>query len=134
MVREADPNYTRLSRQPWVYEFSNGRLFIDPLQTYGNPIVVVGGLYDDGGVLALDVATSWPTSQAGLSAGQVWSNGGVCSVVQPAAPYPLAQPVYWDQTSSVTLLALGGSNLPIEDPRSLNQIWNSGGEIWISNG
>lgn len=34
MVREADPNYTRLSLQPWVYEFSNGRLFVDTLPVY----------------------------------------------------------------------------------------------------
>lgn len=34
MVREADPDYTRLSRQPWVYEFSNGRLFVDAMLLY----------------------------------------------------------------------------------------------------
>lgn len=34
MVREADPNYTRQSLQPWVYEFSNGRLFVDSLPLY----------------------------------------------------------------------------------------------------
>jgi hypothetical protein len=33
-VKEADPNYVRLSLQPWVYEFSNGRLFVDTLPTY----------------------------------------------------------------------------------------------------
>jgi len=31
---ESDPNWTRLSLQPWVYEFSNGRLFVDTLPTY----------------------------------------------------------------------------------------------------
>lgn len=34
MVREADPGYTRQSLQPWCYDFSNGRLFIDTLPTY----------------------------------------------------------------------------------------------------
>lgn len=34
IVRENDPNYTRLSLQPWVYEFSNGRLFVDTLPVY----------------------------------------------------------------------------------------------------
>lgn len=34
VVREADPNFTRLSLQPWVYEYSNGRLFLDTLPTY----------------------------------------------------------------------------------------------------
>ena len=37
MVQEADPNWNRLSLQPWVFEFSNGRLFVDwlPLYTSG---------------------------------------------------------------------------------------------------
>jgi len=34
-VLEADPAYQRLSLQPWCYEFSNGRLFVDPLPLYG---------------------------------------------------------------------------------------------------
>lgn len=35
LIRENDPNYTRTSLQPWVYDFSNGRLFIDALPLYG---------------------------------------------------------------------------------------------------
>ena len=35
LVREADPNFTRLSLQPWVFDFSNGRLFVDWLPLYG---------------------------------------------------------------------------------------------------
>ena len=34
-VLEADPNWQRLALQPWVYEFSNGRLFVDSLPLYG---------------------------------------------------------------------------------------------------
>jgi hypothetical protein len=34
MCRENDPNFTRLSLQPWCYEFSNGRLFVDTLPVY----------------------------------------------------------------------------------------------------
>jgi hypothetical protein len=34
MVREADPDYTRKSLQPWTYEFSNGRRFLDPLPNF----------------------------------------------------------------------------------------------------
>ena len=37
MVTEADPGFRRLSLQPWVYSFSNGRLFIDrPPPLYGD--------------------------------------------------------------------------------------------------
>lgn len=34
LVRENDPNFTRLSLRPWVFEFSNGRLFVDALPLY----------------------------------------------------------------------------------------------------
>lgn len=34
LVRESDPVFTKLSLQPWVYDFSNGRLFVDPLPLY----------------------------------------------------------------------------------------------------
>lgn len=56
LVREADPNFTRLSLQPWTLEFSNGRLFIDSLPLYstfsatddllvleGGPLLLTGG-------------------------------------------------------------------------------------------
>lgn len=35
MVQEADPNWTRLLAQPVIYEFSNGRAFIQPVPAYG---------------------------------------------------------------------------------------------------
>jgi hypothetical protein len=41
MVREADPGFTRSSLQPWVYEASNGRRFIDAIPVY-TPNAVVG--------------------------------------------------------------------------------------------
>lgn len=34
IVLENDPNFRRQSLQPVVYEFSNGRLFVDTLPTY----------------------------------------------------------------------------------------------------
>jgi hypothetical protein len=36
MCLEADPDFRRLSLRPWVYEFSNGRLFIEALPVYGS--------------------------------------------------------------------------------------------------
>jgi hypothetical protein len=35
LVLEAEPGWTRASVQPVVYEFSNGRLFLDYLPLYG---------------------------------------------------------------------------------------------------
>jgi hypothetical protein len=34
MVREADPDFQRLSLRPWVYEFSNDRRFIETTPVY----------------------------------------------------------------------------------------------------
>ena len=37
MVREADPDFTRLSLRPVVYTFSKGRLVVDPIPLYTAP-------------------------------------------------------------------------------------------------
>lgn len=34
IVLDADPDWQRLSRRPWVYEFSSGRKFTDPDPLY----------------------------------------------------------------------------------------------------
>jgi len=36
IVLEADPNWRALSLQPVAYEFTNGRLFVQPVDPYGN--------------------------------------------------------------------------------------------------
>ena len=36
MCQEADPSFRKLSLRPWVYEFSNGRLFVEALPVYGS--------------------------------------------------------------------------------------------------
>lgn len=57
MCREAEgPDYTRRSLQPWVYEFSNGRIFIDHLPLYSAYAIVETfdvGLENGTGDLAL---------------------------------------------------------------------------------
>lgn len=54
IVLDADPDWQRLSRRPWVYEFSNGRRFNDP-----DPLYAASGIFildestlDGGDVLA----------------------------------------------------------------------------------
>ena len=34
LAQEADPTYQREKQQPWIYSFSNGRLFYATLPTY----------------------------------------------------------------------------------------------------
>lgn len=94
------------------------------------------GLYNDGGVctLTLGVPNTWPTDNAGLFAGALWSNGGVVSIVAGLAPTPHAPPLYfYDIVSATTLLALGGAGLPTTPPIPGTQIlWTFGGEVWIA--
>lgn len=136
LVREADPNFTRLSLQPWVYSYSNGRLFVDPLPLYN--FVFGEGLGSNGGVLIVTDATGWPTDPSGLLAGQLWSNGGdsngkngTVTVIPGIAPNPSAEQQFFGQISASQLLALGGGNFQFNIPSTLNQIWNNGGELNI---
>lgn len=92
------------------------------------------GLYSSGGVLGVSSpATGYPTSDAGLTAGAVWSNGGVVSVVPGITPDPAAAPVFFGGITASALLALGGGNLPLSRPGlGSQQLWNSSGEIWVA--
>ena len=42
MCLENDPNFRQLSLRPWVYEFSNGRRFIQPVPVYGDSLFYLG--------------------------------------------------------------------------------------------
>lgn len=127
MVREADPNYTRLSLQPWVYQFSSGRLFVDPLPLYD--FADIGeGLGNNGGVLYLEDATGWPTNGYGLSGGQLFSNGGEPTIVggAPIIGSPLL--ILFGQISSAILLTTPVQNLPWVSPEvGSGYLWNPGG-------
>jgi hypothetical protein len=119
--------------------------FVDPADGSGQLFINGGFIYiatssgigflNDGGVLQLkSPATGWPTSPAGLPAGAVWNNNFVVGVVPGITPDPSAPPVYFGVVSPSALLALGGGNLPLANPGKLNQFWNNGDEIAISNG
>lgn len=69
MCVEADPGFRQKSLRPWVYEFLNGRLFVDPLPLYD----FGGGITDDFGTpirddfgtqIQSDVATGTNTGTA----------------------------------------------------------------------
>lgn len=49
MCFEADPDFRRLSLRPWVYEFSNGRRFVEAQPVYGTT-----GITDDFGTVITD--------------------------------------------------------------------------------
>lgn len=133
MVREADPSFARQSLQPVAYDFSNGRLFVDslPLYDYG---FISEGLYDNGGILGLDDATGYPTSDAGLEGGAVYTpDGGTINVTPGTMPNPHAPAVFFGFISSAALLTLGGQDMPTTQPRAgSGQIWNLGGQLCIA--
>jgi len=89
--------------------------------------------YNNGGVLTLPLALSYPTSPSGLPDGSVWWNGGLICVVPGVTPDPSAPPVYFAGLIPGALLASGGGNLPLSNPGvGSGQIWNNGGVISIA--
>lgn len=116
--------------------------------------------YNDGGVLAFRFTpVGWPTSPAGLPYGAVWANdtgtvgiaptpgymGGQVNAsqfdlgqfnvgMQGYTPTPGAPPLFFGSITAEALLAIGGGNLPLTDPVVMNQLWNNGGEVAISDG
>jgi hypothetical protein len=107
-----------------------------------------GEFYNDGGVLGVTAPANYPPNAGGLP-GSIWSNGGVVSVVPDGFAigissiggpdgigwtYIPSSPVFFGSITPPQLLLLGGYGLPLSDPQVLNQLWNSGGEVWISAG
>lgn len=92
------------------------------------------GLGDTGGILTVVDAAGWPLSPTGLPIGAVWDDGGAAAVVPGQTPDPFAQAQYFGLITSGALLVLGGGNLPLTNPHVVNQLWNDGGLIAISNG
>lgn len=92
------------------------------------------GLQNVGGVLYVTNTTGWPTSASGLSAGAVWSNGGVVNIVPGHTPTPGVPPLIYGVNSSAQLLNRSGKNLPLTDPMSTDQIWNNANVANVSAG
>lgn len=91
--------------------------------------------YNNGGALAaLSLPVGYPTSDAGLPVGAIWSNGLEISVVPGFVPNPAATAMFFGSITAAQLLALGGGNLPLNDPFVNNQLWNDGGVVAISAG
>ncbi len=138
---EADLTATPLPPVPWATVLQS--LFLGgwlemPLQfTYtftiltGTPLT--NYLTNSGGVLMVASAADYPTSTAGLNPGDIWSNGGVVSVVPGATPDPAAPPVFFPLVTDVALLAMGGQNLPtIAGVTGSGQLWNNANVVNVS--
>src|ERR1700761_9570926 len=92
------------------------------------------GLGNNGSLLTVLTATGWPTSPSGLSAGAVWDDGGIAAVVPGQTPNPFASAQFYGLLTAGGLLVLGGGDLPLTNPHVVDQLWNDGGLIAVSNG
>lgn len=108
---------------PFQFEFAVS--IVNELTNYG--------LFNAGGVLQVTITTGWPTVGTG-AAGTVWDAGGAVYVIPGHTPSPTAPAVFYNLITSAQLLALGGGNLPLADPRNLNQLWNNAGMVCVSLG
>lgn len=92
------------------------------------------GLSNNNNMLQVNTATGWPVSPMGLADGALWYDNGVAAIIPGAIPDPFSQPQFYGLITSGGLLIIGGGNLPLSDPHVVDQLWNDGGIIAISNG
>lgn len=97
-------------------------------------VILAEGLANDGGVLQLaSNVTGWPYSDAGLSVGALWNNNWVVCVSGTTTPSGTAAPVFYNDITAASLLALGGANLPLTNPGAgTGQLWNNNGVVCVA--
>lgn len=124
LVLENDPDWIRGSLNPIVWEFSNGRRFMDPTQLYS--FTSGSGLLLDGGFLVLDGTESITTIDTGVS-GAIFSNGGfLCTSLNTT--YQPGLSAFFPAMVLDQILLIGASAWPKSAPVSgTGQIWNNGG-------
>ena len=90
-------------------------------------------LTNNGGLLQVDDAAGYPTSDTSLPDGGVYSLGGLVAVAGMPSPDPSAPTYTFSQVSAASLLLMGAENLPITSPPAGSGIlWNNGGLIYIA--
>jgi hypothetical protein len=95
-------------------------------------VLISDFLFNDGGLVALSFNPGYPTSPTGLNAGALWSNGGLVCVVPGSTPQA-APAIYFSGLNAITLLNIGGANLPTSNPGSgTGQLWNYDGIVSIA--
>lgn len=131
LVLEADPGFERARRQPWIYSFSNGRLFYSPVDPYAP--LPSSGLWDDGGVLALFETGIYPTSPEGLMPGELWVNGLTIAVIPGGVPQAGVAPMLFPGITADQLFLFGGANFQLTPPpEGSGIIWNDGNVVCVA--
>jgi len=131
LVLENDPDWVRQSLNPVVWEFSNGRRFVDPAQPYGPP--GLSGLTNNGGVLMVTSPVGWPLAKIGLLPNEVWSNSGVVCLADGSGHIPGPGPLFFGSCTADQILFFGGAGLPTSTPATgSGQLWNNGNVVCIA--
>lgn len=92
-----------------------------------------GVFIDNGGALALSDLLLYPSSDAGLPPGGIWSNSLFVFIKPGATPDPSAPLIYFGDISPAGLLALGGANIPLTNPGvGTLAFWNNGGLVCVA--
>jgi hypothetical protein len=126
LVLEADPNWQRDNLQPWIYEFSNRRLFYATIPMYGVPADT--GLFNDNGVVGLEpsAAILFPDSPVGLAPGTFWNNGLTIGITPGLHPIPSAPQLFFSSMTATTLILSQSANIPISPANvGTDQLWNN---------
>lgn len=92
---------------------------------------VVGALIliNNGHLVQISPSGGYPTTNTGLPAGAIWSDGGVVAVI-PGYTYSGAVLMFAGLTADV--LESSGADLPFTNPSNPGQLWNNGGVVSIS--
>lgn len=132
LVLEADTNWQRDNLQPWIYEFSNRRLFYATIPMYGQP--TAGGLINDGGFLMLVDDTGWPKTDTGLPPGSFFSNGLFVNLTAGATPSPPSTPPLIFPGLSVSGLLTFGPGTIVNSPQTpgSGQLFLQGGFVCVA--
>jgi hypothetical protein len=125
LVLENDPDWVRLSLNPRVWEFSNGRTFVDPASVYAP--LPDSGLTLNGQFLVIDgVVTDIPTVDPHIP-GHVFSNGGFVYAAT-GTKYQPGLSIFYPGCTLDQILLVGASAWPTsQPPAGSGQIFNNGG-------
>lgn len=121
------PRFSEITSGPQQRIYSRPIWDLIPLPLFEGQGIV----WNDDGTIALtpESAVFYPTTDTDLAIGDFWNNGLAIAIVGPTAPNPSAAPVFFSQVTAISLLIMGGKNLPIVLPGAVGQLWNNGGEL-----
>ena len=123
LVLEADPDWQRSNLQPWIYSFSNTRLFYRQIPAYGTP--PDSGLINNGGFLVVSGTEPYDVPDP-QTPNAIYTNAGFLSATS-GTTYQIGLSIFYPCTLD-QLLLIGPRAWPQSQPAAgSGQIWNQAG-------